>query len=57
MPFMAAVNAVHETLKALRDGTPPGELKGLASPELMKQVTRQADYAKWSKEFLNAGLS
>ncbi len=25
--------------------------------ELMKQVTRQADYAKWSKEFLNAGLS
>jgi carboxyvinyl-carboxyphosphonate phosphorylmutase len=57
MPFMAAVNAVHETLKALRAGTPPGELKGLASSELMKQVTRQADYAKWSKEFLNAGLS
>ncbi len=57
MPFMAAVNAVHETLKALRNGTPPGELKGLASAELMKQVTHQADHAKWSKEFLNAGLS
>lgn len=57
MPFMAAVNAVHETLKALRAGTPPSDLKGLASPELMKQVTRQADYAKWSKEFLNAELS
>jgi oxaloacetate decarboxylase len=56
MPFMAAVNAVHETLKALRAGTPPADLEGLASPELMKQVTRQADYAKWSKEFLNAGL-
>jgi carboxyvinyl-carboxyphosphonate phosphorylmutase len=54
---MAAVSAVHETLKALRAGTPPADLKGLASPELMKQVTRQADYAKWSKEFLNAGLS
>jgi oxaloacetate decarboxylase len=57
MPFMAAVNAVHETLKALRAGTPPADLKGIASSELMKQVTRQTDYAKWSKEFLNAGLS
>ncbi|HEX3936410.1 MAG TPA: isocitrate lyase/PEP mutase family protein [Xanthobacteraceae bacterium] len=57
MPFMAAVNAVHETLKALRAGTPPAELKSIASPDLMKRVTRQADYAKWSKEFLNAGLS
>ncbi|HTZ04099.1 MAG TPA: isocitrate lyase/PEP mutase family protein [Xanthobacteraceae bacterium] len=57
MPFMAAVNAVQETLKALRDGTPPAELKGVAPPELMKRVTRQADYAAWSKEFLKAGLS
>jgi carboxyvinyl-carboxyphosphonate phosphorylmutase len=57
MPFMAAVNAVHETLKALRAGTPPAELNGIASPALMKQVTRQGDYAKWSKEFLDAGLS
>jgi len=23
----------------------------------MKQVTRQADYAEWSKDFLNAGLA
>jgi len=57
MPFMAAVNAVHETLKALRAGTPPADIKGIASPDLMKQVTRQSDYAKWSKEFLNTGLS
>ncbi len=28
MPFMAAVNAVHETLKALRAGTPPGRAQG-----------------------------
>ena len=56
LPFMAAVNAVHETLKALRAGTPPADIKGLASPDLMKQVTRQAVYAKWSREFLNAGL-
>ena len=57
LPFMAAVNAVHETLKALRAGTPPTAVKGVASPELMKQLTRQADYAKWSKQFLDAGLS
>ena len=57
LPFMAAVNAVHETLKALRAGTPPAGIKSVASPDLMKRVTRQADYAKWSKEFLNAGLA
>jgi carboxyvinyl-carboxyphosphonate phosphorylmutase len=57
MPFMAAVNAVYETLKALRDGVPPASIKSVASADLMKQVTRQADYAKWSKEFLNAGIS
>jgi oxaloacetate decarboxylase len=57
LPFMAAVNAVHETLKALRNGTPPASIKWGASPELMKQVTRQADYSKWSKDFLNADLS
>jgi carboxyvinyl-carboxyphosphonate phosphorylmutase len=57
LPFMAAVNAVHETLKALRSGTPPANIKTGASPDLMKQVTRQADYARWSKQFLNADLS
>ena len=56
LPFMAAVNAAYETLKALRNGSPPADIKSVASPDLMKQVTRHADYAKWSKEFLNAGL-
>jgi carboxyvinyl-carboxyphosphonate phosphorylmutase len=51
-PFMAAVRATHETLKALREGTPPGKLAGVASADLMKQVTRDADYARWSKQFL-----
>jgi carboxyvinyl-carboxyphosphonate phosphorylmutase len=57
MPFMAAVNATYETLKALRDGASPASIKSVASADLMKQVTRQADYAKWSKEFLQAGIS
>lgn len=51
-PFAAAVKAVHDTLKALRDGTPPGKLGGVADAELMKRVTRDADYARWTKDFL-----
>jgi len=54
-PFMAAVNAVHATLKALRDGKPSWELQNIAPPsDLLKQATRQADYAAWSKDFLKA---
>ena len=51
-PIMAAVQAVHETLKALRLGTPPAKLTNIASPDLMKRVTRDADYTRWTKEFL-----
>ena len=56
LPFLAAVNAAYETLKALRDGTPPAQIKTIASPDLMKLVTRQADYAKWSQDLLDASL-
>jgi len=51
-PFAAAVKAVHDTLKALREGTPPAKLSGVADAELMKRVTRDADYTKWTKDFL-----
>ena len=51
-PFMAAVQAMHDTLKALRDGTPPSELEGVASAELMNQLTRNAQYQAWQDEFL-----
>src|SRR5215470_15742204 len=51
-PFLAAVKAVHETLHALRGGTPPGKLAGLPSDELMKRVTREADYTRWTKDYL-----
>jgi carboxyvinyl-carboxyphosphonate phosphorylmutase len=43
---------VHDTLKALRDGTKPSELKNIASAGLQKAVLRQADYGTWTKEFL-----
>ena len=51
-PFAAGVKAVYETLKALREGTPPGKLQGVADAELMKRVTRDADYTRWTKDFL-----
>jgi carboxyvinyl-carboxyphosphonate phosphorylmutase len=51
-PFAAAVKATYETLKALREGVAPSRLQGVADAELMKRVTRDADYAKWTKDFL-----
>jgi oxaloacetate decarboxylase len=51
-PFSAAVQAVYTTLKALRDGVPTSKLEGIASAALMKRVTRDDDYAGWTKEFL-----
>jgi len=41
-PFAAATQAVYETLKALREGTAPKNLKGLASSELTGRVSRDA---------------
>jgi carboxyvinyl-carboxyphosphonate phosphorylmutase len=51
-PFAAATLAVHETLKALRDGQSPKALKGLASPDLTGRVTREAHVKARSAEFL-----
>jgi carboxyvinyl-carboxyphosphonate phosphorylmutase len=54
-PFNAAVNAIHATLKALRDGKPSWELQNISPPsDLLKQSSRLADYAAWTKDFLNA---
>jgi carboxyvinyl-carboxyphosphonate phosphorylmutase len=51
-PVAAATQAVYETLKALREGLPPKELKGLASSELTNRVTREADVKARLAEFL-----
>ena len=53
-PFSAAVKAVYETLKALRDGVAPRDLKNIASPELMQRVTRADNYQQWTRDFLGA---
>ena len=48
----AAVQAVYDTLKALREGVAPRDLKNIAPPELMRRVTRADDYQQWTKDFL-----
>jgi oxaloacetate decarboxylase len=51
-PFAAATQAVYETLKALRDGGAPGDLKGLASSGLIGRVMREADVKVRFAQFL-----
>jgi oxaloacetate decarboxylase len=51
-PFAAATQAVYETLKALRDGRSPGDLKGLASSGLIGGTTREADVKARLAQFL-----
>ena len=51
-PISAATQAVHETLKALREGVPPKGLKGLGSSELTGRITREAEVKARSREFL-----
>ena len=53
LPFQAAIKAVYDTLKALRDGVAPADLRdSLASAELIAQVTRKADYDQQITDYL-----
>ena len=53
LPFQAAVKAVYDTLKALREGVAPADLRdSLATPQLIGQLTRRGDYDDWIKDFL-----
>jgi len=49
-PFMAAVEAIRQTMQAQRDGNP---LPPLASAQIMKEVTREADYSNLTRAFLD----
>jgi carboxyvinyl-carboxyphosphonate phosphorylmutase len=51
-PYMAAVQAMYQSLKALREGVAPADLEGIASSELMKKLSLQDDYDGWQKDFL-----
>ena len=51
-PFAAATQAIYETLKALRDGELPKNLKGLASAELSGRVMRETAVRARAAAFL-----
>ena len=51
-PFMAAVQAMHDCRKALREGTAPAQLQGVASAELMQRLSRDASYRSWQDDYL-----
>ena len=51
-PFSAAVKAIYDTMKALREGTPTEELQGIASAELMGKVTKNNDYEDMFDKYL-----
>lgn len=52
-PFYAAAKATYDTLKFLRDGGSPADLKDkVASPELLNIAMRQDDYKGWQRDYL-----
>lgn len=50
-PFAAAVQAMYDTMKAVRGGATPAQLAGLASPELMARLTGTAGYETLRKDY------
>jgi oxaloacetate decarboxylase len=53
LPIMAAVQSVYETMKALRDGTNPVQIKNVASNALLKTITRTASYDEATREYMS----
>ncbi len=50
--FNASVKAIHDTMKALNEGTPAAKLANIADKELMDWVTRAAEHDKAAKDYL-----
>jgi carboxyvinyl-carboxyphosphonate phosphorylmutase len=53
LPIMAAVQSVYETMKALREGTSPREIKNVATSTLLKAVTGAASYDEATRKYLS----
>lgn len=51
-PAMAAIQATYNTLKALREGTKPAELKGIADNQMIERLSRNSEFDGWIKDFL-----
>src|SRR4029079_14784116 len=53
LPIMAAVQSVYDTMKALRDGASPLQIKNVASNALLKTVTCAASYDEATRKYLS----
>jgi len=51
-PFLAAIEAIYQTAKALREGTAPEALPNLPPAARVKELTRGADYDEAISSFL-----
>ncbi len=51
-PFAAAVQAMYDAMKAVRDGAPPKEMKGIASTELMAKLAHGGEYDALTRDYL-----
>jgi oxaloacetate decarboxylase len=54
LSFSAAMTAVFATLQALRQGTPPKAIGGIAPPALMAEIAHENDYRQAIRTFLSA---
>lgn len=50
--FNASVQAIHDAMKALQEGTPASKLPGVAGKDLMDWVTRAAEFDAHGKAYL-----
>jgi carboxyvinyl-carboxyphosphonate phosphorylmutase len=52
--FYVAVQSLYESIKHLKDGGSPEDLKGkMATEEVMNMVFRTKDYKEWQEKYLN----
>ena len=52
LPIQAAIAAIHATLRALRDGTPPAAIPNLPAAALSRMAAREAEHGRWAEQFL-----
>lgn len=52
LSIRAAIQAMYNVMKQLKDGTPPDQIEGLASPALIKALTKDDQYQDRLRSFL-----
>lgn len=53
LPIMAALQSVYETMKELRDGASPLQIKTVVSSELLKALTGAATYDEATRKYMS----